>query len=901
MAMHHFGQISTDIYDYFNTPWTAMRTSTFRDMMISNLSGVLEHQYPLYGWGASSQLRNLDTTGGFTTFSEELPFSSHDYNFGFCVDTSKNTTVDPTAVANTVCDDTNPAITPFVFKVAAVGAQASSTGHAQVYGFNYTVVANFCKLAAPIKLSSVPRGSSSLTLTNERSGFSFESKFIIHFCWNGGQTYLESNVSAAVINQQFLANDTISIKYTSLGKRIEDQLAMTFVHGRNIEYPKSYYKAKSRMRYGTTNNRRDGTVWTTNFMAYLKPSETYFSRKYMITDSLTNMELVAKPLSAHAFEDVDTINELESGQAIKLWMSSTSFGASIGTDVCSASTVLACTGSSTPKSGARPLFYITCGSKKATTSNPYHFDPNWVDPVDNMNDMGIDPPPMTSSTVNDPSTPFKKPYLCKDEPISARAQWKLLGYFGNGCSALGSLEYKSDFCATVTAPTASPTAAPTTSPTVAPTTSPTAAPTNSPTAVPTTSPTAAPTNSPTSAPTTSPTSAPTTSPTAVPTTSPTAAPTNSPTSAPTNSPTVAPTTSPTSAPTDTSTAVPTISPTATPTNSPTSAPTNSPTAAPTTSPTSAPTDTSTAVPTTSPTATPTNSPTSAPTHSPTVAPTNSPTVAPTNSPTATPADAPTSAPTNSPTAKPTDAPTSAPTNSPTAAPTNSPTAAPTDAPTYATTGAPTSATTGAPTSIPTVAPTLRLTDAPIVAPTFRPTRAPTTPRPTRAPNTPRPTRAPNTPRPTRAPNTPRPTRARNTSKPTVSPPPVTCLQKGDYLALSDDALWTASTAGKNVGNCHIGFGSQRSFCDLYVSSATVGNNGNRGWPRNSNGLGTGCVKAPDFPKKMSGCFFQNAEYALSTAERESFCTESGKANALAQLRHAISTDQCVFACATLWD
>jgi hypothetical protein len=130
---------------------------------------------------------------------------------------------------------------------------------------------------------------------------------------------------------------------------------------------------------------------------------------------------------------------------------------------------------------------------------------------------------------------------------------------------------------------------------------------------------------------------------------------------------------------------------------------------------------------------------------------------------------------------------------------------------------------------------------------------------------------------------------------------VTCLQKGYYLALSDDALWAVSTAGNNVNGCYIGFGTPTTFCDLYVISATVGNNSHRGWPRNTSGMGTGCVKAPDFPKKMSGCFFQNAEYALSTAERESFCTESGKANALAQLRHAISNDQCGFACATLWD
>ena len=89
---------------------------------------------------------------------------------------------------------------------------------------------------------------------------------------------------------------------------------MTFVHGTNDEDSSgsaTFYAAQSQMRHGSTTNRRDGTVWTTNFIGNHKPSETYFSRKYIITDSFQNMEDVARPLSEETFEDVAGLNDLE--------------------------------------------------------------------------------------------------------------------------------------------------------------------------------------------------------------------------------------------------------------------------------------------------------------------------------------------------------------------------------------------------------------------------------------------------------------------------------------------------------------------------------------------------------------------------------------------------------------
>lgn len=425
MAMHHFGLDETDQYTFFNTPWTGVRTSTFRDMMVANTAGVLEHDFPMGSFGP--YLRDLDQTGGFTTFAEDLEVASTDFEFYFCVNKVATTTADIDCNSNSV----DPAdIVPFILEVFE-NATVQSTGHNVALGLDtYTVAMKLCNLTAPIIQGRSGWGNpfDGVLLTNDRTGFTFESDYLIHPCWEGDTTYFSSNVTKDVLNEEFIVGDTISIKYNPSGKAVNSQLALTFVHGTNPEYPQSWYRGKSRLRYGTTNNRRDGTVWTTNWLGKLNPTETYFSRKYMITDKLDQMETVAATLSPETDENVDEINELNAGETITLWKNNFYFGASIGSETCyrnetgSRDTLatVACTGSSTPKDGFQPWFYITCGQNRATTMNPYNF--SLFDGDD------------------------KKPYLCDETDSSVRATWKLLGFFDSDCNSIDNLEYWSDFC-----------------------------------------------------------------------------------------------------------------------------------------------------------------------------------------------------------------------------------------------------------------------------------------------------------------------------------------------------------------------------------------------------------------------------------------------------------------------
>lgn len=118
------------------------------------------------------------------------------------------------------------------------------------------------------------------------------------------------------------------------------------------------------------------------------------------------------------------------------------------------------------------------------------------------------------------------------------------------------------------------------------------------------------------------------------------------------------------------------------------------------------------------------------------------------------------------------------------------------------------------------------------------------------------------------------------------------LTKSFFLSLTPEALFAYGLKDA-VGGCKIGLNTGSSaYADLYVTSATVGARGYRGWPRNRRNLGTGAVKAPDFPRRRSFCWYQRSEYNLPRSLRTAFCTRSGLHNAAAQLKDAIMKNQC---------
>eukprot|EP00547_Thalassionema_nitzschioides_P007112 CAMPEP_0194209858 /NCGR_PEP_ID=MMETSP0156-20130528/7840_1 /TAXON_ID=33649 /ORGANISM="Thalassionema nitzschioides, Strain L26-B" /LENGTH=680 /DNA_ID=CAMNT_0038937105 /DNA_START=130 /DNA_END=2173 /DNA_ORIENTATION=- len=425
MAIYHFGQ-NASRFDYFNTPWTGVRTSIFPDLMTSDNKGKLQIAFPLQHFGAI-QLLNLDQTGGFSTFAEKVGIPA-DYSPPFCVDKNNQTEWHD-------CNDKNVpenSSVPFSFDVK-VANSSSHTDHWKNYGLaaDSTVRMRWCDLSTTMPSGSWGWGSPAkkVVITNDDTGFSFESDYIIHYCWIGVWTYMSASVNATMINEQFPVGASISVAYRDKnGLPWNEQNALTFVHGKGSEYRQDWHRAKSRIRYGTTGPLRDGTVFTTNFIGTLNNGEVYFSRKFLVSDLLSNMETVGPELSDDAYEEVYTAGNYGDGEIINLWTSGILFGATVGTEECRDATFV-CKGNSAPSENLIPLFYITCGTNKIITHDPY------TDPY-------------LGTAINEE---FKRPYKCQLDPNdltrSGRANWKLLGFFPGGtCSSIGSLEYLSDLC-----------------------------------------------------------------------------------------------------------------------------------------------------------------------------------------------------------------------------------------------------------------------------------------------------------------------------------------------------------------------------------------------------------------------------------------------------------------------
>lgn len=141
-----------------------------------------------------------------------------------------------------------------------------------------------------------------------------------------------------------------------------------------------------------------------------------------------------------------------------------------------------------------------------------------------------------------------------------------------------------------------------------------------------------------------------------------------------------------------------------------------------------------------------------------------------------------------------------------------------------------------------------------------------------------------------------PTCSIRTPRPSATPSP-SCRDQQYYLSLDTRALWWAASIEGEIGRapyCRIEFGDTRAHaCDIYVITASSEQNTQR-WPRNVFDQSSGCIRAPDWPRKVKSCHYTRPEYNLDPALVGTFCTEGGRDNAVAVLGHAIQTDQCVF-------
>ena len=229
--------------------------------------------------------------------------------------------------------------------------------------------------------------------------------------------YFNSNESLSAINSVMTDGTTIVVTWNESTKRAEDNLALSFVHGKSEQMTENNEYSASKIRFGYANTvERDFAVF--EYMSYpnLAFGESFRARQYYITDQYEGLSNRSKALVSDTIEEVIPSGQLEmSNINLHYYINdnnghqSTTFGITIDDDPCNnintANTIIACTGSSTPQIGKNAFLQIECGTSHYVGNDWYHFS-------------------------NYPTSPYRV-MNCKVDGVttSNRPTVKLLGYF----------------------------------------------------------------------------------------------------------------------------------------------------------------------------------------------------------------------------------------------------------------------------------------------------------------------------------------------------------------------------------------------------------------------------------------------------------------------------------------
>ena len=394
-----------DSVNYLNVPWGGVRQTTLRDLFISKPDNNMELQFPLVSFGLEGIL-DFQNSGGFTTFAEQVVASDELY--------SKNPYKLPTKDGITlkmVILDEDKAI--------------KSIFHSDFYN-SYCIKV---PIIATFEDKTGCQGKCHLCLTNRRTGDKVLTQTVLHWSWNGGDLYFctDGDITEVEFNDIFKKDDEIIVSFANTGKPIEDNLALTFVHGTQDASLDQRW-APSRLRYGKAGiSRRDYTVFTTNPRVQINPGDTYVYQQYIVTGELSEMEKTASVWKSEVYEDLYPLGEM-SGVDIHLYSTdATVFGAFVTGGQKCLQGVSRCIGKTVPQPGLTPLFSITCGNSTYLGSNQYFFSPPRLN-----------------------NTDLLRSYACVGEPVNVRPEWKLLGFFEEGsCNFLKNATYHNSFCSTV--------------------------------------------------------------------------------------------------------------------------------------------------------------------------------------------------------------------------------------------------------------------------------------------------------------------------------------------------------------------------------------------------------------------------------------------------------------------
>ena len=439
--VHNFAAVGGDTLDDLSMPWAGIRTSTLNDIVLSqkdNSSAVIyDLDAPMQAWAQDTHAPNAQDTAGYTVFAQNLECPTC-LNFSMpCADATTN------AVVN--CSDATSAGAPTLKITSCLLAEDHTETHGQE-----TIR---CELQQTVALNEgCP--VCSLYFTNAGSGKSILVKGVINWALNGTQLLFwpDTRVNNITdVNAVFSQGATIHVTRADSGRPTSENLAFALVHGLDREYGNPSkngikFNGKTRIRFGVTtdsDNFRDYTKFSVNSRIKVEPGDTFVTRHYLIADEYVGLDAraakwvnetyqaqfhgvesnqsnhtqlaaqflpVSWPSSNCSYPHMLNCNK---SQSIRLYSQDggRTFGAAAGDDGCGGpkDAMARCSGWSTAREGARPLFALQCGEQSYVGADPYHFAP--MRPNDSM--------------------PVRA-YLCRDMPVTARPNVTLLGWFQDG-------------------------------------------------------------------------------------------------------------------------------------------------------------------------------------------------------------------------------------------------------------------------------------------------------------------------------------------------------------------------------------------------------------------------------------------------------------------------------------
>jgi len=430
--MHNAEVQNTDtVLTFTNMPWGGTRYTTLKDFVFSqnpdtwnyneyNLPGGIEDPMLIFALDSSYGLDRVIPTPwtlGYTIFAQDLPFVSPSTPAFTFPGRLPAEAAQPALVA-----DYGPINSNWICQGPLNGYTYPHTGNYRCRFANLGVAmskgCNQCLLRFTNNLGD------SFSVFNVRHWLLWEPSFHVYLL------YFNSKETITAIRSVIAAGSEIFVSWDETGMRPEDNLALSFVHGRSENMVENGY-TNSRIRYGHANNvQRDFAVFEYISYPNLAFGDSYRARQYYVTDQYAGLSDRSLALASDAIEEVIPSGEFEFSQIHLHHINdgqSVTFGSTIDNYPCinnAQTTTIACTGSSTPQIGKSAFLQIECGASTYVGTDFYHFS-------------------------NYPTTPYRV-MNCKVDGIttSTRPSVKLLGYFNeDDCGVvLQDKTYDANFC-----------------------------------------------------------------------------------------------------------------------------------------------------------------------------------------------------------------------------------------------------------------------------------------------------------------------------------------------------------------------------------------------------------------------------------------------------------------------